>query len=203
VSPLEFPQLSGLPLQHLFTLRQHPAFPDPDSLLVHLQFPHRHPVQAEQPHGNKVAVAGPQDQGRILPGADALVTRIPGLTLIIRVADCGPVYFYDPVHHCAGIAHSGRKGTEAGVVPATIRQMGESYGSRPEDLLVVLGPCIRPPHYEIDFAAAIAAQARDCGVKDFHDCGCNTASDLARFYSYRMEKGRTGRHYAVLALDFI
>jgi copper oxidase (laccase) domain-containing protein len=29
----------------------------------------------------------------------------------------------------------------------------------PEDLIVQLGPCIRPPHYEIDFAADVSGNA--------------------------------------------
>ena len=78
--------------------------------------------------------------------------------------------------------------------------MQKNYGTLPEDLVVVLGPCIRPPHYEINFAAAIASQARSCGVKYYHDCGLNTGGDPVRFYSYRMEKGQTGRHYAILGL---
>jgi copper oxidase (laccase) domain-containing protein len=28
-----------------------------------------------------------------------------------------------------------------------------------------------------------------------------TADDLGRFYSYRSEKGKTGRHYAVMAMS--
>jgi copper oxidase (laccase) domain-containing protein len=32
-----------------------------------------------------------------------------------------------------------------------------------------------------------------------HDCGVCTSSDLGRYYSYRVEKGKTGRHLAVAA----
>ena len=81
-----------------------------------------------------------------------------------------------------------------------IRAMGEQFGSRSSDLVVQLSPCIRPPHYEIDFAAEIARQCRDLGVKHVHDSGVCTACDLTRYYSYRAEKGRTGRMLAFLAL---
>ena len=63
-----------------------------------------------------------------------------------------------------------------------------------------LSPCIRPPHYEVDFAAEIIRQARAAGVEQVHDSGRCTASDPARYYSYRAEKGRTGRMLALLAL---
>jgi copper oxidase (laccase) domain-containing protein len=65
---------------------------------------------------------------------------------------------------------------------------------------VQLSPCIRPPHYEIDFAAEIVRQCRAAGVNHVHDCNICTACDLARYYSYRVEKGKTGRMLALLAL---
>jgi copper oxidase (laccase) domain-containing protein len=68
--------------------------------------------------------------------------------------------------------------------------------------VVQLSPCIRPPHYEIDFAAEIVRQCRELGVTAVHDCGVCTACDLARYYSYRAEKGRTGRMLAFLALNY-
>jgi copper oxidase (laccase) domain-containing protein len=64
-----------------------------------------------------------------------------------------------------------------------------------------LGPCIRPPHYEIDFAAEIERQAHACGVRQYHDCGICTASHLDRYYSYRAEKGKTGRMWAVFMIE--
>ncbi|MEY2561669.1 MAG: purine-nucleoside/S-methyl-5-thioadenosine phosphorylase / adenosine deaminase, partial [Verrucomicrobiota bacterium] len=83
-----------------------------------------------------------------------------------------------------------------------IQQMKETFGSNPENMIVQLSPCIRPPHYEIDFAAEIARQCRDLGVNHVHDSGVCTACDLTRYYSYRAEKGRTGRMLAFLALDY-
>jgi hypothetical protein len=77
--------------------------------------------------------------------------------------------------------------------------MTDRFGSRSSDLVVQLGPCIRPPHYEIDFAADIVRQCRDLGVSSVHDSGVCTACDLKRYYSYRAEKGRTGRMLAFLA----
>nr|MBA2241521.1 laccase domain-containing protein [Chthoniobacterales bacterium] len=71
----------------------------------------------------------------------------------------------------------------------------------PEDLIVQLSPCIRPPHYEIDFAAQIIAQCRERGVENVHDCAVCTACDLERYYSYRAEKGRTGRMLALLTMS--
>jgi copper oxidase (laccase) domain-containing protein len=137
----------------------------------------------------------------LLPDVDALITRTRGLPLVIRVADCGPVYFYDPVQSVIALAHSGRRGTEGNIVGATIKALEKDYGSDPRDLIVQLGPCIRPPHYEVDFAAQIGRQAREAGVIHYHDCGVCTAARLDRYYSYRAEKGKTGRMWAALMLE--
>jgi copper oxidase (laccase) domain-containing protein len=197
-----FPALTLPGLRHGFSTRSQGPL---DGLEAELResftragFPITNAASGEQTHGNRVAsVTGP---GRV-PGVDALATATPGLPLIVRVADCGPVYFYDPVRCVIAAAHSGRRGTEGNIVGETIAHLESSHGSRAADLIVQLGPCIRPPHYEIDFAAEIARQAARAGVAQFHDDGVCTASNLARYYSYRAEKGKTGRMWAVLMLD--
>jgi copper oxidase (laccase) domain-containing protein len=95
--------------------------------------------------------------------------------------------------------HSGKKGTELDIVSKAFESMAQRFGSRAADLVVQLSPCIRPPHYEIDFAADIVSQCRDLGVSAVNDSAVCTACDLNRYYSYRAEKGRTGRMLAFLA----
>jgi hypothetical protein len=163
---------------------------------------------AEQVHGNKIAVveravasAVPSGvDGREFPGCDGLVTSERGVALGIYVADCCAVYIVDPRTPAIGLVHSGRKGTELGVVPNAIRQMIDRFGSNPANMIIQLSPCIRPPHYEVDFAAEIAQQCRLLGVREIHDSGVCTACDLDRYYSYRAEKGKTGRMLALLGI---
>jgi len=196
---LEFTPLLLPGLFHRFTLRGRTtgSLPNPPGFPP---APVRY-VQAEQIHGNLVASVSAQDHDSIIPQADALVTTDKNLALIIRTADCGPVFFYDPERQAIGLAHSGKKGTALNITAQVVRTMTEQFGTNPRDLIVVLGPCIRPPHYEIDFAAEIAEQAKATGVRHFHDCGLNTAADLGSFYSYRAEHGKTGRHYSMLSLN--
>lgn len=156
---------------------------------------------AEQVHGDEVAVIDrPLSGERCLAGADGLITNQAGVSLGIYVADCCAVFLVDPVQRCIGLVHSGKKGTELAIVRRAIEKMRESFGSRPIDLIIQLSPCIRPPHYEVDFAAEIVRQARDAGVKQVHNTGLCTACILERYYSYRAEKARTGRMLALLAL---
>ena len=80
--------------------------------------------------------------------------------------------------------------------------MHTHFGSQPSDLIAVLSPCIRPPAYEVDFAASIEKQADQAGIlpENFHDTKTCTSQTLDRHYSYRMEKGQTGRMLALLSI---
>ena len=158
------------------------------------------PVTAEQVHGTGIAVVNEQTIGPV-PGVDGLLTDSPGVCLGIYVADCCAVYLLDTVQHCIGLIHSGKKGTELGIVPAAIETMRARFASAPEDLAVQISPCIRPPFYEVDIAADIAAQCRATGVRRIHDSGACTAADLRRYYSYRVERGKTGRMLALFGLN--
>jgi copper oxidase (laccase) domain-containing protein len=156
-------------------------------------------VGAEQVHGNGVALVDEQTRGPVA-GVDGLITNRTGISLGIYVADCCAVYLLDPVRRCIGLLHSGKKGTDLGIVPAAIEKMRAAFGCEPRDIIAQLSPCIRPPDYETDFAAEIVKQCHTCGVGRVHDCGANTAADLQRYYSYRAERGKTGRMLALLAL---
>ncbi len=158
-------------------------------------------LTAEQVHGNKIAIVdGLAESGRQFAGCDGIITNQRKILLGIRVADCCAVYIVDPKTPAIGLVHSGRKGTELGVVSNAITQMNACFGSQAPDLVVQLSPCIRPPHYEIDFAAKISEQCRAQGVNEIHESGVCTACHVDLYYSYRAEHGRTGRMLALLGL---
>jgi copper oxidase (laccase) domain-containing protein len=158
---------------------------------------------AEQVHGNQIAVISETSDQAIVQhaGVDGLITNIPKQLLAIYVADCAAIYLADPVTRAIALLHSGKKGTEGNILREAVIQMTELYGTRPSDLICVVSPCIRPPDYDVDFAATIREQASEIGIANFHDSCQNTAADLAMHYSYRIEKGQTGRMLALLALD--
>lgn len=197
---LRFPELEARGLLHAFTLRSVPPLISVDvpQILEEAGLPKDYGI-GEQTHGVGVAIVNQGGKGKVIPAVDALITREKNLSLVIRVADCGPVWIHCEKTSAIGLVHSGRKGTEAGVVGATIRRMREEFGSEPSSMLALLGPCIRPPHYEVDFAGEILRQLEREKVGKVVDSGLCTASDLTRFYSYRGEKGQTGRHFAVFA----
>lgn len=158
---------------------------------------------AEQVHGNRISVIrSPSCENSLThPGVDGLVTDLPNQLLAIYVADCAAIYLADPVKRAAALLHSGRKGTEGNILGQAVAAMKSEYGSIAENLVCLVSPCIRPPNYEVDIASMIREQAAALGIGNFHDSRENTAADLTRHYSYRMEKGRTGRMLALLCIN--
>ena len=151
--------------------------------------------------GWKVAVIdAPVVGDKEFGGCDGLITNQKQIALGIHVADCCAIYIVDPKTPAIGLVHSGKKGTEEAIVANAIQQMRESFGSDPKKLVVQLSPCIRPPHYEIDFAAKIVEQCRAADVGKIYASSECTACDIDRYYSYRAEKGKTGRMLALLGL---
>lgn len=173
--------------------------PSHDALLSELGLAGRLFCTGAQVHGAGVAVVDSKT-GAFYPGVDALITADAGVCLGIYAADCCAVFLADPASKCVGLVHSGAKGSALGIVGAAVAAMRESFGSRPENITALLSPCIRPPLYEVDFAAQIRRQCQQAGVGQVIDPLVCTGSHVERYYSYRMEKGRTGRMLAVLAL---
>jgi copper oxidase (laccase) domain-containing protein len=167
--------------------------------LARRSFGRRQFCLAEQVHGNSVA-AVTADSAPKSPRVDALITRDPQALLGIYVADCCAVFLVDPQRSAIGLVHSGKKGTELNIVGTAIQKMAMEFGTVPADLVAQLSPCIRPPFYEVDFAADIVQSLKRSGVRQIFDSGENTATDLERYYSYRMEKGHTGRMLALLGI---
>ena len=158
--------------------------------------------RAEQVHGDvsvRVPMAGVEEY--IVDGADGLLTNgRSGVLLGIYVADCAAVYLCDRRTGALGLVHSGRRGTEQAIVPRTLEAMEREYGSRAEDIEAAISPCIRPPRYEVDFAPMIEEQLRGAGVppEQVKMSGECTGENVEKFYSYRVERGKTGRMLALL-----
>lgn len=82
-------------------------------------------------------------------GVDGLVTDRPGIPLITFYADCVPLFFFDPVQRVVALAHSGWRGTVAGIGRRMIEYMEQNYNARAEDILCAIGPSICQHCYEI------------------------------------------------------
>lgn len=200
----QFPALTQLDwIEHAFTLRT--ATPTPerhsDNLALRQTLPltAKYWKRAQQIHSNQVTVIQAKSDD-YQPNVDGLCTCEKEVALVISVADCCAIYAVDPVNRSIGLAHSGRQGTEKNILKSLVENMKISFGTNPANLVIQLSPCIRFPQYPIDFVSQIKTQANKLGIIQIHDCGACTASNVHRYYSYRAEKGQTGRMMAVLTL---
>lgn len=112
-------------------------------------------VRSQLVHGNQVHLVTEQDYGEgvvrpaSLKGYDGLMTNQPRVTLVATFADCVPLYFADPIHRAIALSHSGWRGTVAQIGKETIQAMKDTFGTKPEQLLVGIGPCICGDCYEV------------------------------------------------------
>lgn len=158
-----------------------------------------------------------------IPVADALVTALVDVTLLVRAADCVPVVLADPGAGVVGVVHAGRQGLLVGVVPAAVAALRANGGRR---ITGWLGPRICGACYEVpcwlreevaaaaprawtttswrtpglDIGAGVAAQLVDADV-DVVDVAQLAAAEgrsmctyeSADLFSYRRQGQRSGR----------
>jgi YfiH family protein len=145
---------------------------------------------------------------------DALVTNLSGMVLGVLTADCAPILFYDPIARVIGAAHAGWRGAMNGILASTVRAMGE-LGSKPSNIIAVIGPCIaqasyqvdaayrqgfitqnpaheaffrpspRAQHYQFDLPGYVLAQLLSLRLAAIDHLPYDTCADPTRFYSYR------------------
>jgi len=80
---------------------------------------------------------------------DALATDKPGIFLIMKTADCLPVFLVDPSKRVVAAVHCGWRGTRRRILEHVVDGLHVRYGCRPASLLAVLGPCIAASCYEV------------------------------------------------------
>jgi len=112
----------------------------------------------------------PPPSGNDRPRADAMVTNLPDILLLLLTADCLPVLFVDQRNGVIGAAHAGWRGAVGGVLEATVAAMCATGASR-ENITAILGPAICQPSYQIgaDMADVIASHhqgAKTCLMTD-------------------------------------
>lgn len=109
-------------------------------------------LMLDQVHGDTILHIDKYPQGvRASEGfADGMITALPGLCLVIRTADCVPVFLYDPEKKVLGAVHSGWKGTMLDITGKCISMMHELYGSDPGRLFAFILPSIGPESYEVN-----------------------------------------------------
>jgi YfiH family protein len=182
-----------------------------------------------QVHSAKVIIARSDHAGGELQKGDALITRDPSVTLIMRFADCVPILLHDPQRQAAGLVHAGWHGTVKKTASMAVRAMRDAFGTDPADIVAGIGPSIGPDHYAVredviepfvksygskgsvhlrksgdemylDLWSANAALLEEEGVRQIEVARICTACHVDDWYSHRGESGRTGRFASIISL---
>lgn len=96
-----------------------------------------------QVHGAEVVAARRGDEKPWLrPAADGLVSDDPSLALVVRVADCAPILMADRVRGVAAAVHAGWRSTMQRIGALAVESLAREFGSRPDDLVVAIGPSL-------------------------------------------------------------
>lgn len=177
--------------------------------------------------------SGSADQENAVADTDAMVTDTPGICLIVLVADCVPMLFFDPARRAIGVAHAGWRGTLKSIASNTVSAMAEAFGSSPKNIMVGIGPSIGPCCYRVgpDVISQVKSVFR--GRNDFivneskggegyldlwkanlewllragiernniEIAGRCTCHEPGLFFSYRRQRGDTGRFAAGIMLS--
>lgn len=100
----------------------------------------------KQVHGSRVVRV-------VKPGkfenCDALITSEKNVYLSVSVADCLPIFFYDPVHEAVAAVHAGWRGCVHRIVEETMASMKREFFSEPSVLRAFIGPSARACCYEV------------------------------------------------------
>ena len=125
-------------------------------LAATMGIPLHHLTIGQQIHSGNVAVISEELRGKgcghhdeAVKDTDAMVTNVPNICLVILVADCVPMLFFDPLKRIIAVAHAGWKGTLQSVALHTVSAMENGFGSSPHNIIVGMGPSIGPCCYEV------------------------------------------------------
>ena len=205
-----------------------------------LNIDYRNTVSAQQIHKDRIALVRKEDKGKGafkyskgIAQADALITDIPGIPLLMCYADCVPIFILDPVKKVIALIHSGRRGTELELTLKTLFKMKKIFETNPHSCLAAIFPSIGPCCYSIkepnkidsywlnedkyngepislqnksgrslDLRKANYWQLIKAGVpgKNIFINEICTADHPELFFSYRRDKGNTGRMAAIFML---
>lgn len=182
-------------------------------------------VHMKQIHSNKVHIVNSKDNFKNPPICDALITNITNKPLMVMVADCAPILFYDKKNHTIAVAHSGRAGTFNNIVKSTIKKFKKKYNSKPKNIIVSVGPHINSCCYEVgkdiykqakklnmnyaikkknsryylNIKKIIKKQLLTCGIKkqNIEISNVCTCCNNKEYFSYRADN-KTGRFCGVI-----
>ena len=185
-------------------------------------------VHMKQIHSDIVHIVADADNFKTPPTCDALITDKTNTPLMVMVADCSPVLFYDDEKKVIAVAHAGRAGAFKNIVKNVVNSFIKNFGSDAKNIYVSIGASIgeccyevgseiydeacekdleyamseRDNSYYLNVGKILESQLLACGIKKEHIEISNECSCCKNdtYFSYRAD-GVTGRFAGVIELN--
>lgn len=110
-------------------------------------------AQVNQVHGSH-AVESVIGTAKIPEEADGHWTSSENLALVIKTADCIPIFVIDPKNQCCAGVHAGWRGVSAEALKKTLQHASQKMSSPAKDLHFFIGPHIQKKSFEIELEFA-------------------------------------------------
>ena len=150
-------------------------------------------ADVNQVHSNKILDV---DKSGNYGDADGIITSpLDNLVLLIKTADCIPIFIYDNITRNYGIVHAGWRGVKKKIHLKAIEKF-IGLGSHKNNLNFVMGPSIKACCYEV------GAEMRDFVnigiVKDKIKIDSICTYENKHLHSFRRDREKSGRMLSVI-----
>lgn len=156
---------------------------------------------------------------------DGLATSELGVFIAISVADCVPIFLFDPVTRTVAGIHAGWRGTSSGITRNAVALMKAEFGASARDIVAFIGPAAGKCCYEVgsdvakrfkpefveagtgdkwkvDLKGANVSELISSGVSpsNIEQHGGCTIHESKQFHSYRRDGDSSGRMISVIGI---
>ena len=177
-------------------------------------------VYMNQVHGNNVQIVD-INSPKLIENCDGLITKEKELPLMVMVADCIPILFFDEIQGVIAAVHAGRNSTFLKIAQITANKMINELGCNANNIKVIMGPSIHTCCYEvsdelvnivkasfgekfckgnnIDLHGINVKLLEEVGIRHIRISEICTKCSNEPFYSFRKDK-HTGRFAGIITL---
>lgn len=211
-----------LNIEHFFTSRDFEIKEDIEEIAKYLNVEINNVIKPKQVHSINVEFV--EENKKDYSDCDGLILDKKNIAIYLNFADCTPVILYDEKNHLASVVHAGWRGTAGKIAPVAFKKMQEKYNSKPNDIIVLIGPAISFEAFETsedvikqlkstikddkglfkdnyaDLKGINARQLKEIGIEKIDICPYCTVKDNDKFFSYRKENKTNKRHSALIKL---
>ena len=199
-----------------------------EALAKELNYNKNRLIHMKQIHSNSLHVVDEKDNFYNPKTCDALITNKKNTPLMVMVADCSPILFYDNNKEVIAVAHAGRAGTFKNITKVVVESFIDNFNSQISSLHVAIGPSIgvccyevgveiyeesksinleyaidiRDNKYYLDIKKILKKQLLELGIdeKNIDISNVCNCCNKDEYFSYRADK-QTGRFSGVIKLN--